>query len=102
MQLVHHLNYYDTDGCVYCERLEQVAEAAPSDSDHIERHCAHCPYFAGTLQQGEGIECLYGDSTVKPGETLVVVDSPWEQQEKRRKAHPIEGNLRHRAFVVKG
>ena len=93
---VLHLNYFDAYKQVYCERKQQVVLF---DEAHHQNYCAVCSYFAGSLQ-GDGVECQYEDSTAPKGEDLVVVSSPYEFQEKRLKAIPIEIEKQSTKFVV--
>jgi tetrahydromethanopterin S-methyltransferase subunit A len=97
MKLVNHSNYFDHNGQVYCEKLMDVVRA---DEKHYENYCLNCRFFNGHLF-GEGVECLYEDSTVKDGEEVIGVTDPFEYLEKRRKASAIERERKATDFTVK-
>ena len=96
MKPIHHLNYFYSEDTIYCEQKGNVVKANQSFHDI---NCSFCPFFAGHLQ-GEGVECLYEDSTAKEGE-VVTIEDPYFFKDKRLKAQKIEQERRAVNFTVK-
>lgn len=80
--LVNHLNHFDDNVRIYCEKLEAVVVA---DQDHVDHHCGSCQFFQGNLQ-GDGIECYYDDN-IGPGLPFIHILDPYgfERARKARK-----------------
>lgn len=66
IMLINHINIMDTDGKVYCKKLNKVTVL------NFEE-CNTCDMFNGSAQ-GEGIECLWEDKRTTAA--LIRIDIP--------------------------
>ena len=78
--LVNHLNHFDDNARIYCEKLGAVVVAG---QDHVDHHCGSCQFFHGSLQ-GDGIECYYDDD-ISPGLPFIHIIDPFDFERARKK-----------------
>ena len=97
MESILHLNYANENDVVYCEMRRDIVVF---NDTFMQKRCANCLYFHGTMQSGEGVECIYEDSLAPVGEKTITVIEPHEFMSRRLKALASEDERRNKAFVV--